>query len=335
MRRRLLGDSGGGGLSPSESSALDICLYDKDRDKLIIVKNDQWSIKSYPKNNYDPIGIVVIPGNHNIYEDESCAVISLKEMSYNSPDDGVLDSNSTMYFGNNEKDIQDLANYNEIACIGGGGNVGDGTIIYSNTTAYLPSDKFNAKHNTHDSDTYYSIADSGYYAPSPFNDNDTRNPEYYRTSSPSSQVNTLSDFNGKENAKILTDLAIEQSDWKTNIKITNSYSGNYYSAACCCWRYYTNGTKQGDWYLPAMGELGYIVIKLGRLNNTITTLLNSYGNHHGIILDEKNIGYLSSTEYGYNFNGWNLVRGLELKNGFACTFRKDYGYRVRAFLRVK
>lgn len=40
MRRKSLDDSGEGSLPPSESSALDIYLYNKNKGRLIIVKND-------------------------------------------------------------------------------------------------------------------------------------------------------------------------------------------------------------------------------------------------------------------------------------------------------
>lgn len=75
-------------IQPSKSGPADICLYDKQNDKLIIVKNDLFSVDYFPADKYAPIGIVVVPGSHNVYNDGSCGVMSLKEMNRNSPDDG-------------------------------------------------------------------------------------------------------------------------------------------------------------------------------------------------------------------------------------------------------
>ena len=34
----------------------------------------------------------------------------------------------------------------------------------------------------------------------------------------------------------------------------------------CSWRFHTKGTQQGDWYVPSVGELGYIICKLTTIN---------------------------------------------------------------------
>lgn len=87
-----------GGISPSESSSCDICLYDKTNDKLIIVKGDMWNIETYPSSKYSPVGIVLIPGTHNVYGDGSCCVMSLKEMNCNTPNRGSI-TYYKMYWG--------------------------------------------------------------------------------------------------------------------------------------------------------------------------------------------------------------------------------------------
>lgn len=44
-------------------------------------------------------------------------------------------------------------------------------------------------------------------------------------------------------------------DWKSSPIIYNVTDKDNYPAGFCCWRYYTEGTKQGDWYLPSSGEV--------------------------------------------------------------------------------
>ena len=48
-----------------ESTIGDVCVYNAPNDKLSIV-ND-WSADKYPIDTYVPIGLVVVPGSHNVY----------------------------------------------------------------------------------------------------------------------------------------------------------------------------------------------------------------------------------------------------------------------------
>jgi hypothetical protein len=70
------------------------------------------------------------------------------------------------------------------------------------------------------------------------------------------------DFNGKYNTSVLINLATRQTNWKDAPIIENWGNEGYYPAACCCWLYRTEGTTQGDWYLPACGELGHVMSNL-------------------------------------------------------------------------
>ena len=79
-------------------------------------------------------------------------------------------------------------------------------------------------------------------------------------------------------------------NWKTLSSLTNSYDSGYYPAACCCARYHTRGTKAfkdctdselkagtGFWYMPSVGEFGYILPRLYDINDTINKLNAAYG----------------------------------------------------------
>lgn len=72
------------------------------------------------------------------------------------------------------------------------------------------------------------------------------------------------------NAKFLT---FNPYNWKTGV-IQNVATTNNYPAGWCCWRYHTEGTNQGDWYMPSGGELSYIADDFGTnataYNNTLS-----------------------------------------------------------------
>ena len=320
MRRRtLLKTTSGGGVDPSESAPCDLCFYDRTTDSLIIVAGDAWNRSTYPSSRYIPIGVVVVPGIHNVYGDGSCGVISLKEMNYNSPDSGST-SYQDMRWGGYGDDIS-LPNLNRVPT----GNTSNGIPTGQTSSDRLPSDKFRGTQCAHDTDAYYDSSD---YIPSPYLTDGSRNPGYYQTTSPSSSNNALADFDGIENSQVLWDLATSQSDWKTASSITNNSGSGYYPAACCCWRYHTEGTSQGDWYLPACGELGYIMPPFNKINEAIDKMRTAYGSSVGVELSTSSF-YWSSTEYSSGY-----ARSVGTSSGDVFYFNKGSIYNVRAWLRV-
>lgn len=326
MRRRSLFTQGSKDLpldsiSPADSVAGDYCFYDKTADKVIIVDQTKWSADKYPSSKCTPIGIVVVPGTHNVYRDGSCGVMSLKEMNYSTPDTGST-SYQYIYWGHLGNDISNLPNLNKVPT----GNQANGLPTTQTSYAYLPSDEFSGTQCLHDTDAYYSNSP---YIPSPYLTDGSRNPGYYQTTSPSSSSNALADFDGKGNSEILQGLATAQSNWRTASTITNNSGDNYLPAACCCWRYHTEGTQQGDWYLPTCGELGYMIPNLKKINEAITKMRNAYGSSVGVTLNTSD-GYWSSSEY----NSY-LAYGVYTYGGYVYgTGKQGFNY-VRAWLRVK
>lgn len=323
MQQRKGGDS----IEPSESKAGDICLYDISAGKLIIVDGETFDTNAYPSSSYSPVGVVVVPGTHNVYGDGSCGVMSLKEMNYNSPDDGSI-SYQNMYWGGYGTDISTLTNYDQVCYVGSNGNVGE-SVIGTYGSAYLPSDIFSTVANPYDTETGYEYNNSNRYIPSPYKNGGSFNTEYSRTSSPSNTSNAMSDFDGVGNTNIITDLATSDNAWKTASTITNNSGAGYYPAACCCWRYHTDGTNQGDWYLPACGELGYIMPRFNKINEAIQKMITAYGSSVGVTLGSV-CSFWSSSEYGSNYAG-----GVYTHDGLVGNYDKLGSLRVRAFLRVK
>ena len=63
------------------------------------------------------------------------------------------------------------------------------------------------------------------------------------------------DMDGKANTQAVLQYATAQTNWKTDSAITFTNAAGYYPLFECAWRYHTSGTVQGDWYVPACGQL--------------------------------------------------------------------------------
>ena len=65
----------------------------------------------------------------------------------------------------------------------------------------------------------------------------------------------ITDMDGKANTQAVLQYATAQTNWKTDSAITFTNEAGYYPLFECAWRYHTSGTLQGDWYVPACGQL--------------------------------------------------------------------------------
>ena len=318
MRRRtLLKTTSGGGVDPIKSAPCDLCFYDRTTDSLIIVAGDAWNSSTYPSSRYVPIGVVVVPGSHNVYGDGSCGVMSLKPMNCSTPSTGGT-SEQSMYWGEYGTDISALSNLNQVPT----GNTSNGIPTGQTSYAYLPSDKFSGTQCAHDTDAFYY---SSSYIPSPYLTDGSRNPGYYQTSSPSSSSNALADFDGIGNTeKIINQRGTKDYNSWTPGRTTEAD----YPAASCCDMFHTEGTSQGDWYLPACGELGYIMPPFNKINDAIGKMRTAYASSVGVELGTNGY-YWSSTEYSSNY-----ARRVYTDYGSVNDFNKYGSGYVRAWLRV-
>ena len=85
----------------------------------------------------------------------------------------------------------------------------------------------------------------------------------------------ITDMNGKENTEAVLQYATAQTDWKTASAITFNNEAGYYPLFECAWRYHTSGTAQGDWFIPACGQLYYLQSnseELTKLNAGFTSI---------------------------------------------------------------
>ena len=296
--------------------AADILMYDKEQSRKFILKSGT-DFSKYPADRYVPIGVVVVPGTHNVYGDGSCGVMSLKAMSCDTPSEGGT-SEQSMYWGD-RTNISGLPDLNKVST----GNTSNGIPTGNTDYGYLPSDKFSGTQCAHDTDAYYN---SSSYIPSPYLTDGSRNPGYYQTSSLSSSSNALADFDGIGNtAKIITQRGAKD----YNLWIPSRTTDVDYPAASCCDMFHTEGTQQGDWYLLACGELGYIILPFNKINDTIDKMRTAYGSSVGVELD-TDWHYWSSTVYSSS-----NARDVSTDDGGVNFSGKPNYYYVRAFLRFK
>lgn len=325
MRRRLLKNLKNYGISPSDAIVGDICLYDKVNDGLVLVKEDEWSIETYPASNYEPVGIVVVPGTHDVYGNGSCAIISLKCMDTTYPTTGGIYGRQQQLCWGPSTEMETLpTGFLYIAVLGMWDSIGnndDGSIVELQTNGIIPTDHQVGVQSPYDTNRYYSISSGDYLVPSPYLSNGNRNPKYYQTSSPSSSANCLADFDGIGNTNTIIAKRgdIDYSGQDDIGDIIN------YPAASCCDVYSTNGTQQGDWYLPAIGELGYFIANKYLITEVNSKLKSAYGQSFVNDVDESS--WWSSTQC--DRNAWSI--SIFEMYGHQKNIGSHY---ARAFLRI-
>lgn len=306
---------------PQIAEANDIVMCKLNTNELEIVKNSEWSLAKYPKAEWMPIGIVVIPASHGVLKDgtgtvNQCGVMSLVGMDCENPENGT--EKSSVYYnvelgpygtisrndglGRYDSVSNGLAEYNRVMGVSGT------TGLYKFNDTYLPMQA-----SAGSAPTYFSTSRAK--GQSPYSGNDMKSGGYntwYGSTSydTTSTKNALGDFRGIVNTKILTDLSTSI-NWRT---LTSFYDYRYsdggsYIAACLCARFKTVGTKAfkdcstaelkngtGFWYLPSAGELAYFLPRARDINNTISRLRSAYG-------------------VGTEVSGWN---GTSTKYGGSC-----------------
>jgi hypothetical protein len=198
------------------------------------------------------IGVCVIPGG--VLPDGKARFMSLKGMTLTSPNEGGSDT--YIYWGGYGSDIPSLTNFQTVV-------TGDTTVAGTNGYGYVPKNGS------------YSSAP---HIPSPI--------DYF---SAYSSAGATSDLDGKANTeKILAVDNAASTAWQTAASITNATGATVHPAAQCCWRFSPGSTNQGDWYLPSIGELAFIMPNFNDLQTAISDV-------SGVRLNDSD-SYWSSTE---------------------------------------
>jgi hypothetical protein len=248
-----------------------------------------------------PVAICVAPASH--FEDGCARFMSLKEMTTGST------SGITIHEGiswNTTNTDAGLTKFATVAVVDG-----EGVVKGVDGYGFIPAKRADWSGNTRITartldGVYYGQGDSNNPSAYPFLEDGSLNPNYAATKYDGSTiVNILTDVNGEANTTYLVN------------------KGDTYKAANAC-RRFTPGTHNGEWYLPAMGELGYAIALYDDINAKIAATGN------GVQLDDS-AAYWSSTEY----SGHDACT-LLMRNGRVDSYRKSYGYSyVRAFLKIK
>ena len=252
---------------------------------------DGSKVKTTPLSDWNTsmgtaIGVVVVP--EGFAPDGKVRIVSLYGVDAN----GNQSSSHVSILWNTSETDTSLINY---VCVPTTDNAGS-TSTGSDIRAYLPSDSFTGATSFVDPKAkYYGITP---YIPSPYL-GDSPNPEYYKTIEGN---NALSDFNGLSNTETLVGL------------------GSKYIAANACWKY-KDGSNNLQWYLPAMGELGYLMPRFNEINNAITTL-------GGLAVNDD--FFWSSSEISI-YSAYNMNTSC----GDVCGKGRDFGSYVRPFALIE
>lgn len=131
----------------------------------------------------------------------------------------------------------------------------------------------------------------------------------------------ITDMNGKANTEVVLNYATAQTDWRTASAITNTNEEGIYPLFECAWRYHTSGTVQGDWYVPALGQVYFLynnTTALSQLNSANTIL--GVGDYAFTGSTGTNIGSSTEQSAGAAWNWWGKSNFRETSKMFSTDF---------------
>jgi hypothetical protein len=219
-----------------------------DGSKVKTVSQDKWDASLGT-----PVGVVVVPTG--FAPDGKARMLSLYWV--NSLGQSTTNSSVYVKWDNSSNKVDtSLVNYTKVPLTDNAGSTTTGTSYYGK----LPSDHDSFLGNTSyvDPITKYDVPQQYttiQMVPSPYlviDGVERPNPAYYAEIS--GYNNALADFDGKGNTDVLVAL------------------GANYVAANAARNYKVTGAEEIEWYLPAVGELGYIMPRLNKIQNALTKL---------------------------------------------------------------
>lgn len=104
--------------------------------------------------------------------------------------------------------------------------------------------------------------------------------------------------------------------------ITDTYVNGESTAFCCCWRYSTPGTSEGDWMLPSYYDMMKYQQNYASINAAINNIKNVAGTSY---LDNVNHSQLVAAE-----NSASSAYRLDTSGSFANTGKSNTNNAVRA-----
>ena len=236
-----------------------------------------------------PVGVIVIP--KGFAPDGKARMLSLQWAS-SSRTSSTSATTMTWELTGTGTDTS-LTNHTKVPTTDNAGSTTTG----SDNNGFLPSDKFSTGATSYvDSTAKYNSANR--MIPSPYLV-DKPNPAYYAAIS--GYNNALADFDGKGNTDVLVALGAD------------------YVAANAARNYKAAGAEEIEWYLPSMGELGYMMARFQKIQAALATV-------RAPLLEHSNY-YWSSSESS-SYNAYRVFTG----NGSVSTNSKNGGnHYVRPF----
>ena len=249
-----------------------------------------------------PVGVVVVPSNH--LSDGTVRICAKADIA------------SKQWASISGYDITELTNMSNVPTF-------ENTLPEGGTTGwssygYLPSDIGSASWSgstcINDSGTTYYGSVTSLFIPSPYNEDGSKN-AIYSASHQSPDNNALNDFNGLENTTILKYLSGVEHDYSGIVTAIN------YTAAVDCFNYSVTGTEgRIQWYLPACGELAYVVPRRKIIQQSLSAIGGS-----SFVGDY----YWSSSESSAAH-----ARYVHMTNGRVHYYYKSNTYHIRPFFRL-
>ena len=301
----------------------------------------------YKHNAYlTPIGVVAVPGRYT--PDHTVRVMSLVNMSLATPSVGSaekhaanddVDDDINIRWGNNSQPVTGLTNLGTVNCVNPTTGTQEGMATTTTDWMRIPSDdgSWNSSAGYVDPISgyrYYYGANSGdnsytnapnRFGPYPLLADGSKNPLYF------AQGMATNDFDGRGNTNKILAFATSKSVTWSGTTLTNDTSEGHYPAAFACDRFSTTGLAANSWYLPAEGELAFIVAKYGAINVGLNDIVSGGGRaiRLGRDRDYGHWCWSSSQTSSSNARHVNTDTGYVNNNGKASTRATN---RVRAFV---
>lgn len=278
----------------------DVAYVNANETEVNFVSLDEFSKMVHPRN---AIGVVVIP--NNFLPDGKARIMSLYNMVYNDVERIIWDETGDYYIDT------PVPNHNVLPLTDNAGSSLVGTDYYG----YLPSDRTDTDEWVNGPQSYVDPLTKYYkslntFIPSPYLSDGSFNPAY---AVEIKGGNIMSDFNGLSNTQLLVN------------------EGTQYHAAHACWNYKdaTNGANGLQWYLPAMGELGFLMPRFELINNTLQGLSDM--GLPSSVMDGRDSFWSSSELFD---NKTYRLYYLYTHVGLVGNYNKDNSIFVRSFARV-
>lgn len=206
-------------------------------DKIKTISSSKWN-----SSLGTPIGVVVIPSN--FLPDGKARIVSLKAVDDSGNASTEYSEMQGIPIGIS---FDNFKIHTNVPITNNTGSISSS----SNSYGYLPSDNFTGEISFVDSSAKYNTISN--FIPSPYNGNEF-NIDYNKEISGN---NALGDLSGYFNTEALN-LRLNFYD-DDKVAVTAAYN-------------YMDGVVNEQWYLPSVGELGFLVARLKTINSTISML---------------------------------------------------------------